>query len=332
MNVFIIGAGFTKAVFSEAPLNGCLLDALITKSRNSVALVLIDRYKTHDIEIALTRLDMDIQSPLDNPEFSPDDDLRKLRQSIETELVHYFSAYCMSEAIMADSPWLTQFVDGAIKSGDAAISLNYDCALEGALDCRHKWTPNHGYGFLSNPLAKLNNPPETPVQVLKIHGSVSFVQTQTRCREDRQRRDENESGVLSFLFDESFFPRSARNKHFGGGVGGTPYLIAPSYVKEPTVQIACLMIESLCATAEAQNLVIIGTSLRSEDTFLKVLVTNFLRQRNWQERRIVVVDPDASRITASLKRYWAVDVAKQIVPVDGRLQDSVSRLFGVLAQ
>jgi hypothetical protein len=60
VNAFIIGAGFTKAVFPSAPLNRDLLDALARKSTNSAAPVLRDRYRTDDIEIALTRLDSDI--------------------------------------------------------------------------------------------------------------------------------------------------------------------------------------------------------------------------------------------------------------------------------
>ena len=53
VNTFIIGAGFTKAVFPKAPLNCNLLDALAGKSTDSAATVLRDLYKTDDIEIAL---------------------------------------------------------------------------------------------------------------------------------------------------------------------------------------------------------------------------------------------------------------------------------------
>lgn len=60
MNAFIVGAGFTKAVFPAAPLNGDLLDVLAGKFVDSAAAVLREKYETDDIEIALTRLDSDI--------------------------------------------------------------------------------------------------------------------------------------------------------------------------------------------------------------------------------------------------------------------------------
>jgi len=85
VTTFIIGAGFTKAVFPDAPLNADLLDVLAKRSRDSAALVLRDRYRTHEIEIALMRLDADIASA--RGEYGPlVEEIRNLRQRIETEL------------------------------------------------------------------------------------------------------------------------------------------------------------------------------------------------------------------------------------------------------
>jgi hypothetical protein len=140
VNTFIIGAGFTKAVFPDAPLNRDLLDALAGKSTDSAAAVLRDTYKTDDIEIALTRLDSDI-AVFQGERGSLAEDGHKLRRRIETELGNYFSSFLASEELLAQSPWLAQFVDGVFTSGDVVISLNYDCVLEGALDCRGKWSP-----------------------------------------------------------------------------------------------------------------------------------------------------------------------------------------------
>ena len=84
MNTFIVGAGFTKAIFPDAPLNRDLLDALARKSTGSAAAVLRGRYKIDDIEIALTRLDSDIAVCQGEPG-SVADDGDKLRRRIETE-------------------------------------------------------------------------------------------------------------------------------------------------------------------------------------------------------------------------------------------------------
>lgn len=314
MNVFIVGAGFTKAIFPNAPLNRDLLGALAMKSPASASPVLRDRYKTEDIEIALTRLDIDVAS-------SQGEDPRKLRQCIESELADYFSSFCASEDLMAQSQWLTRLIDSAFSSGDVAISLNYDCVLEGALDCRGKWSPNGGYGSsLDNPLVCGDRPSKSPVTVLKIHGSANFAIA--------PYADNPTASAVNFVFDECFFPRSAKNTHFGYGAGtGRSYLIAPSYVKIPTVEISYLMLDALRASTEAKNLVIIGSTLRPEDGFLTLLVTNFLRQPSWRNRKIIVVDPAAESISNRLKDYWGVNVSSQISPIKGQLQTSVSRLL-----
>jgi hypothetical protein len=98
------------------------------------------------------------------------------------------------------------------------------------------------------------------------------------------------------MFDECFFPRSAKNTHIGYGAGtGRSYLIAPSYVKIPGVEITYLMLDALAASAQAEKLVVIGSALRPEDSFLTVVVTNFLHQPSWRNRKIIVVDPALQR-------------------------------------
>lgn len=314
MNVFIVGAGFTKAIFPDAPLNGNLLQALANKSPTSASPILRDRYMTEDIEIALTKLDVDIAS-------SQDQYLHKLRGHIESELADYFSSFFASEDLMTRSHWLVQFIDGAFLPGDVAISLNYDCVLEGALDCREKWSPNGGYGLsLNNPLASNDKPSTSPVTVLKIHGSANFVIA--------PYADKPTTRAVSFDFDERFFPRSAKNTHFGYGAGtGISYVIAPSYVKIPTVEISYLMLDALTASTHANNLIIIGSALRPEDGFLTLLITNFLRQPSWRSRKIIVVDPAAESISNRLKNYWGVKVSSQILPIQDQLQTSVARVL-----
>lgn len=313
MNVFIIGCGFTKALFPDAPLNRDLLRVLADKS--SAVQALRDRYSTVDIEAALTKLDVDLA-------LYGDDELRKLREEIESELAAYFSSFCASKDLIAQSPWLSQFIDDVVSSGDVAISLNYDCVLEGALDCRGKWSPNGGYGsIINNPLDC--NAPKSPATVLKIHGSANFIIFPFVGKPARK--------TISFDFDERFFPRSAENKHLPAGAGtGKSYVIAPSYVKIPTVEVSYLMIDALRATTKAENLLIIGSSLRPEDSFLTVLVTNFLRQPTWQSRRIIVVDPYADSICERLKDYWGVNVTDQILPVQNQLQTAVARLAAAI--
>ena len=314
MNVFIVGAGFTKAIFPNAPLNQDLLGALALKSPASVSPALRDRYKTEDIEIALTRLDVDVAlSQGENP--------RNLRKRVESELAAYFSSFCATEELMAQTHWLTSFIDKAFSPGDVAISLNYDCVLEGALDCRGKWSQNEGYGSsLDNTFMCDVRPSKSPVTVLKIHGSANFIIA--------PYADKPTASAVNFIFDEYFFPRSAKYTHIGYGAGtGRSYLIAPSYVKIPTVEITYLMLDALAATTKANNLIIIGSALRPEDGFLTVLITNFIRQPSWSARKLIVVDPKAETINNRLKDYWGVDVSSQILPIEDRLENSVGQLL-----
>jgi len=320
-NLFVFGSGFTRAAFPGAPLNRDLLSTLIAKRRASAS-QLLDRYGVEDIEIALTRLDCDISAEeaagdLRGPS-------RALRRRLETELAEYFLEFCASESLLTQSCWMTSFIDEGVKPRDVAISLNYDCLLEGALDCRGKWSPRGGYGFpVESPLFGRAEYRRSPVTVLKIHGSANFWIA--------PYADQPAAKTVGFLFDEQLFPRSGKGKHFGyGGGSGRRYVIAPSYVKVPTVEVTHMMLTALDAASKARNLAFIGSSLRPEDQFLTVLMTHFLRRRGWQHKRIVVVSPQAPRICERIRKYWGVDVSRQIRPIAKTIQASVDELLGVL--
>lgn len=319
MNLFIIGAGFTKAIFSDAPLNRDLLRQLAAANQTSVSLALGDRYKTDDIEMALTKLDVDLAN-------TQEEQLLKIRKSIESELASYFRSFCGSEELIAKSSWLPSLLDEAFQPGDVAISLNYDCVLEGLLDCCRKWSPNGGYGSsLNNQLATDTTKTKSPVTVLKIHGSANFVIA--------PYANWPKASCVSFDFEKCFFPISAKNSHFRFGAGtGRSFLIAPSYVKVPTVEIAHLMLEALSASTKAKNLIIIGSALRPEDSFLTVVVTNFLSQPDWQSRRIILIDPKAEQIRSKLRHYWGVNIDAQIFSISGLLESSIPQLLGTIGK
>lgn len=324
MNLFIIGAGFTKSVFPTAPLNCGLLDALAHRSTDSFPHLLRERYKTDDIEIALTRLDADIATSQGGTETSSTDSLF-LRRRIEAGLADYFTSFVASDALIDRAPWLAQMVDHAFSPGDVPISLNYDCVLEGVLDCRGKWSPRGGYGYPFNQSLICDaDYPISPVEVLKIHGSANFVIA--------PYGDKPESNAVNFVVNENFFPHSGKSIHFEYGAGtGRRYLIAPSYVKVPTVEIAYLMLDAVKASESARKLVLIGTSLRPEDGFLTVMLTHFLRQKSWRDRRVIIVDPDANAIANRLRTFWGVNISTQIVPIQGLLEASVPLLLGAIS-
>jgi hypothetical protein len=92
-----------------------------------------------------------------------------------------------------------------------------------------------------------------------------------------------------------------------------------------------MMLAALNAASKAKNLVFIGSSLRSEDQFLTVLMTHFLHQRGWQGRHIVVVSPAAREVCKRIKRYWGVNVSRQVRPVARPIETAVDELLSVIA-
>jgi hypothetical protein len=77
-------------------------------------------------------------------------------------------------------------------------------------------------------------------------------------------------------------------------------------VKVPILDLAYLMLDGLRASNEARRLVVMGCSLPPEDAYIRMLLTNFLHQRDWKERKLVIVDPRASQIREQVPDYWGV--------------------------
>ena len=175
MKLFIIGSGFTKAVFKNAPLNSELLGAI--REKNPAPLDdLKDRYQTEDIEIALTMLDLDIAKNRNRR----DDDFSKLdnlRKEARARLAEYFRRFRFHEGLLQEHPWLEDFIRGTFTQGDVVVSLNYDCLIEGLLHHFGLWSREDGYGVAfgktSDLFSGLKIPP-AKVKVLKIHGSENF--------------------------------------------------------------------------------------------------------------------------------------------------------------
>ena len=276
MKVFLIGAGFTHAVFPDCPLNGDVISTLRKLHRLGPCARLAEAFGSDDIEISLTRLDVSLADR--SIDADSREELRQLRLKVETELANFFSAFVLSEEMLAQRPWLTESLLPEFQLGDVAISLNYDCVLESALDLVDLWTPNGGYPGLMS--AAFQGDAQSAVTVLKIHGSCSFIIAPALDNPDVQS--------IGFLVNEHFFPKSGRNRHlnFGGGLGRR-YLIAPSYVKVPTIDIYMLMRRALDSVKEADKLIVIGCSLRQEDTFLRLLITQFFSVPSWKDRECV---------------------------------------------
>ncbi|MCB1215302.1 MAG: hypothetical protein KDK66_07480 [Deltaproteobacteria bacterium] len=271
------------------------------------------QYKTDDIEVALTKLHLD--------KASQETSKKQIEGEVCAEIGKYFKTYTVNQGLIDRKPWLKKIVEKVFQAGDIVISLNYDCVLEGILDLIGKWTPNGGYGnWITN--QESHEFYKSPTQILKIHGSCSF--------QYAPFWDNPDSGSIGFQLCEEFFPKSGKNKDFGM-LDGKTYLIAPSYVKITAVGINYLMLEALEASAKAQKLIVIGSSLREEDAFLMLLVSNFFHQKDWEKRKMIILGPDADKIKEAIKQFWGVKMEDRIKAIKSSLQEATDQLIESLS-
>jgi hypothetical protein len=184
------------------------------------------------------------------------------------------------------------------------VSLNYDCFLEGALDNFKVWTPNGGYARVNNPLT--NSIPTNPknIKIFKIHGSENFVESNV----DLGKRSQT---VIGYHINESIYPVSGARSHLGGGADHPrPYIIAPSFVKIPHVDISAMMLDLLKVAEAARNFVIIGCGMRPEDNFLWLLPTRFLNKIVNPRHRLVLLSPSSENIWKRISKYWVGDICR----------------------
>jgi hypothetical protein len=322
-NLFIVGSGFTAAATgNNTPLNSGVLDALSPGEPHLVAN--LRSYDATDIEVALTKLDMEI---LRHPQRA---DLAALRKKTEESLASYFARFRIGQLrdLQTKQPWLNDFVHSAFARDDVVISLNYDCLLEGLLDANNLWTPNGGYGKGGAIETVQVGDAPSPVTVLKLHGSENF------HREDIVGNSDTKA--FFFSMDASLFPVSGKQRHFCmSGVNATEAIIAPSFVKVFPSSLICLFLDALKTADEATTVVVIGCSLRPEDCLLSIILWRFVQgfvrdPRRPPRRRIVILDPEADEVAGRLCSNLEYSIDSMIVPIARTLADGYSDLAQIL--
>jgi hypothetical protein len=300
-NVFLIGGGFTHAVFPcRAPLNKGLLRALIRKRANTPLKTYRKAYGTDEIESLLTRLDLEINGLGDSLHRAPRRRLRSDRHKIDRELAEFFEQFRFGKCQNAIAPkkrlWLDMFAQEALRRHDVVITLNYDCFLEGLLDSHSMWCPSTGYGPVRTPVpgsevgtaANLKS-----ILVYKIHGSENF-------RSLPKRYDKR--GEVMAEVNGEIFPRSGEASLIRVYHGRTR-VIAPSFVKQLPRQMQSMMVMALQAARLATNMIIIGCGLRPEDNHLWLLLASFAGSPT-SRKRVVVIDKNADAIRRRIRTEY----------------------------
>jgi hypothetical protein len=285
----------------------------------------------------LTHLDLEILRPKEKKQIA----LQQVRKAIEQQLAEYFRQFRFKKETLEKNYWLKSFVNLFQKS-DAIINVNYDCFLEGLLDYHEVWSPKGGYvgGYVPldhNPFALSQYSPlldsefpqnEKNIRIFKVHGSEHFI--------EEPRLMNKTKTSLGFAVDESIYPRSGKHRFFWypNGVPGA-YIIAPSFVKIPHQDIETMMIEALKTAAFANNFIVIGCSLRSEDSFLWLLLTSFLDlNRPLNNRKLVIVDPCAEKLAKKIFNHYFVDISEfvRMKTVPKKVQEGIPELIAELQE
>jgi hypothetical protein len=300
-HLFIIGSGFTKAVFPDAPLNDDLLEKIISSEPdNSLLRRIKSKYGLSNIETLLTRFDLDL---ITGTSCFKKEDLEK----VNAKIAKYFSCFRFKN----DVEWLHPFIQ-ILSDNDVIVSLNYDCFLEGFLDYHEVWSPRGGYNIIKNMNDDSLHENQKNIQILKIHGSENFRKPSFF--------DNPESIYIDLEINQELFPKSGENQHLFGGMKSYsrskinqhllkelepgPYIIAPSFIKQFALEIQYLLLEAIQFAKIAKNLVIIGCGLRPEDNHLWLVINNFLNDTEWKKKRIFIISPDALKKRQEIEQFW----------------------------
>jgi hypothetical protein len=310
--IFLIGAGFTKAVIPQSPLNTELLEAISSEGGETLAKYK-NKYETDDIEKLLTQLDL---------EATENDEIRKDRYTINSEISSFFAKFRFSEINATVPPWLETFALRVLNQNDSIVCLNYDCLLEGALDNFGVWSPNGGYARIKNLLADSLPENSRNIRIYKIHGSENFVESSVIGKNPEQT-------AIGFYINPAIYPRSGAYSHFGGGAKNPRlYIIAPSFVKIPHVDIAAMMLDLLRVAETAKNFVIIGCGMRPEDNFVWLLLTRFLNRVLDTRHRLIILGPGSENISKRISNYWVGDICRfsDVCIIPHGIEDGISTL------
>ncbi|MGI9113730.1 MAG: hypothetical protein ACR2FX_01620 [Chthoniobacterales bacterium] len=313
-NLFIIGAGFTKAVFPSAPVNDDLLAQVVGPQPDNSPLGQVwSEYGLSNIETLLTRFDLDLLTG--KSRFGEDH-----RNAVNKQLAGFVARFRFKQ----DVPWLHPLTR-IISDNDVILSLNYDCFLEGFLDFHKAWSPKGGYHIIENPLCDGSVPDnQRNVRILKIHGSESF----------RRSAFLNKPGsvTIGLRINEALFPRSGKNIDFGCKPDDGGYVIAPSFTKQFHVELEYLLLDATRFARAARNLVIIGCGLRREDSYLWLVLTSFMHNSRWKKKRTVVIGPHAFDTKKRIEDFWGRKIFDQrnLVAIDLGLESGIARLAEVL--
>ena len=258
--VYLLGAGFTKALNGKAPLNNEVMGKIDLSDFDEINHLIEEA--GNDIEHLLTLLDLKIAKSRS--------DLKRLEsiKSNITKQIHDIFDIDKYSAINSNNQLLQSFIQ-SIPNDSHIISLNYDCVLDQGLWLSGTWKPCCGYGVKELPA---NCDCETNsilknIILLKPHGSINFYTSSLVSIPDV-------GGYPIIDLSDNIFPE--RYSTFNSrDDNDEPYIATMSYDKQYRNGMFMFWGKAIKAFKEADRLVVIGCSLRHEDAFLRYALFNF---------------------------------------------------------
>jgi hypothetical protein len=295
-NCFLLGAGFTNAITSgKAPLTNSLLpklkDIIIPEVEE-------DFNKFQDIELFITSVEIRIRNEKCN---RVKQKLQEFIKSVEEKIIGFYDIDKFNE----DYPLCRKFVEQIPK--DACIlTTNYDCVLDRYLWLSGKWCPTIGYSASAFPSncsdCNENSNCNKNILLLKLHGSCNFREP----RDEQPYKQLNWNGHFSIEITKEIFPRI--NSYINSrrsSIRNTPHVLIMSYLKIYGIGIMGLWNKAIEILSNSERLVIIGSSLRDEDIFLKYALYHFGMKPCMGKFSVEIVDQSYTEVKGKISRLVA---------------------------
>jgi len=273
VQVFLVGAGFTRAVIGErAPLTAELMQQLDISSFPEIH----EEYEKAfpDIEQFISILDLKIIH-FRQTNKSLSDRLNNIRDDIVRQIVKQVDIARLRVNNLDEYSHLKKFVE-TIPCETSILTLNYDCVLDQGLYLSGRWSPFGGYCYSTFPHLQNDNDLKDRILLLKLHGSCNF-------------KDSAQGQEYPFVeITDNIFPNINANLH--SDPIDTPHILIMSYIKQFHNGIMSLWRKAISFLRESERLVIVGCSLREEDSFLRFALYHFGMKENVDQFSIDIID------------------------------------------
>jgi len=271
--VYLLGAGFTRAVIGDsAPLTHELMATLDISKFPEIH----EEYvlASPDIEQFLSILDLKVIH-FRQINSSLSDRLNKIREAIVQQIVNQVDIARLHVDNFDENLLLKKFIE-TVPSEARILNLNYDCVLDQGLYFSKRWSPFGGYCYPTFPHTDNENDSKDHILLLKMHGSCNF------------RDSEAGQEYFNIEITDSIFPNI--HADINSRLSDKQHILVMSYIKQFHNGIMSLWREAISFLRASEKLIIVGCSLREEDTFLRFALYHFGMKENIEKFSIDIID------------------------------------------